>query len=248
MYVSIVISTYNSADEIKKCIKGLEGQSFPRERYEIIVIDDGSTDNTGVIAKDHDILYYFQENKGPASARNKGVELAKGDIVLFTDADCIPDKNWIEEMVSPFKNPEIAGVKGAYKNKQKSLWARFAQIEFCERYKLLLKNEYIDFVDTYSAGYRKDLFLSLGGFDTSFPVPNNEDTDFSYRISLNGYKMVFNPNAVVWHSGHPDTLKKYMRLKFWRGYWRMAVYQRYASKMIKDSYTPQTLKFQIMFC
>ncbi len=101
-------------------------------------------------------------------------------------------------------------------------------------------------VATYSAGYRKDLFLLLGGFDASFPVPNNEDTELSYKISLKGYSLVFNPNAVVWHSGYPDSPIKYMRLKFWRGYWRMVVYQKYASKMIKDSYTPQSLKFQIL--
>ncbi len=102
-------------------------------------------------------------------------------------------------------------------------------------------------VDTYSAGYRENTFLSFGGFDVSFPVPNNEDTDLSYRMSMKGHKMVFNPKAIVWHTGHPDSLKKYVKLKIWRGYWRMLVYQRYSSKMIKDSYTPQTLKLQTLF-
>ena len=247
MFVSVIIPTYNSASKIKKCLKALEEQRFPRERYEVIVIDDGSTDETGLIAARFDIHYYYQENKGPAVARNCGAEIAKGDIILFTDADCIPDRNWIKEMVSPFKNREIVGVKGAYRNNQKTLWARFAQIEFCERYDLLLTKDYIDMIDTYSAGYRKDVFDLMGGFDESFPVPNNEDTDLSYRMSLNGYKMVFNPNAVVWHLGHPDSLIKYMRLKFSRGYWRMVVYQKYTSKIINDSYTPQTLKLQILF-
>ena len=102
-------------------------------------------------------------------------------------------------------------------------------------------------IDTYSAGFKKEVFLSMGGFDPSFPFPNNEDTDLSYRMSLEGYKMVFNPDAIVWHSGHPDSLKKYVKLKFWRGYWRMVVYRRYSNKIIKDSYTPQTLKLQICF-
>ncbi len=245
--VSVIIPTYNAADRLRECLQALEKQNFPREQYEIIVVDDGSTDATALIIKNYYVRYYYQMNKGPAAARNKGVKMAIGNIILFTDSDCIPDNNWIKEMVSSFQSPEIAGVKGTYKTAQRALWARFAQIEFIERYKLLLKNKYIDMIDTYSAGYRKNLFLSMGGFDTSFPVPNNEDTDLSYRMSLNGYKMVFNPDAIVWHTGHPDTTMKYVKLKFWRGYWRMVVYQRYSAKIIKDSYTPQALKLQILF-
>ncbi len=244
--ISVIIPTYNAADKLKECLDALEKQHFPRDKYEIIVVDDGSTDTTASIVKGNDAHYFYQNNKGPASARNKGAKVSKGDIILFTDADCVPDNNWIKELTACFHSPEIAGVKGAYKTAQRTLWARFAQIEFNERYKLLLKKKYIDMVDTYSAGYRKDIFMSLGGFDTSFPDPNGEDADLSYKLSLNDYKMVFNPKAVVWHNGHPDSLKKYVKLKFWRGYWRMVLYKRYSTKMIKDSYTPQTLKFQIL--
>jgi len=246
LQVSVIIPTYNASVSLRECLEALKKQDFPKNQYEIIVIDDGSTDSTPSIVTSYRVCYHYQQNKGPAAARNKGVKNAAGDIILFTDTDCLPDKNWIKEMLSPFQDSKIVGVKGAYRTAQKSLWARFAQVEFNERYKLLLKNKYIDMVDTYSAGYRKDAFLSIGGFDTSFSAPNNEDTDLSYRMSLKGYKMVFNPNAIVWHTGHPDTFKKYMMLKFWRGYWRMAVYQKHPPKMIKDSYTPQTLKFQIM--
>ncbi len=244
--ISIIIPAYNAGDKLKECLEALEKQSFPTEQYEIIVVDDGSTDATASIVKNYGVLYFYQDNKGPAAARNKGAEMSRGDIILFTDSDCVPDRDWIKEMFSSFQVPEVVGVKGAYKTSQRAFWARFAQVEFQERYNLLLKNKYIDMIDTYSAGYRKDVFLSAGGFDTSFPVPNNEDTDLSYRMSLNNYKMVFNPNAVVWHLDHPDTLIKYMKLKFWRGYWRMVVYQKYSGKIIKDSYTPQTLKLQIL--
>ncbi len=246
--VTVIIPTYNNADKLAVCLSALENQSFPKEKFEIIVVDDGSKDHTVDVVKKFKLRYYYQENKGPAASRNKGAELALGDIILFVDSDCVPDQNWIMEMGIPFKEkPEVVGVLGAYRNAQPSIWAQFAHLEYEERYTLLLKNKYIDMVLTYSAGYRKKLFLHLGGFDTSFPFPSNEDTELSYKISIKGYKLVFNPNAVVWHLGYPDTLKKYMRLKFWRGYWRMVVYQKYASKMIKDSYTPQTLKFQILF-
>lgn len=245
--VSVIVPAYNAQKSIGECLAALENQSFPRDRYEVIVVDDGSVDSTSEIIKKFRVRYHYQENQGPARARNLGAGSARGELIFFTDADCIADPDWIRQMAASLKKPDIVGVKGAYKTNQARLWARFAQIEFQERYELLKTKKTIDMVDTYSAGYRKDIFEKAGGFDTSFPVPNNEDTDLSYRLSSMGYKMIFNPNAVVYHTNHPDSLLGYGRLKFWRGYWRMVVYEKFASKMIKDSYTPQSLKLQIFF-
>jgi len=247
MFYSVIIPAYNARNTIEKCMLALTNQSIPKENYEVIVIDDGSTDNTSDIVKRFPVRYIYQSNKGPATARNTGAKEAKGEIILFTDSDCIPGKNWIEEMAKPFENPKVMAVKGAYKTEQKTLTARFAQIEFEERFNMLKKAESIDMVDTYSAGYRKSVFFSLRGFDPSFPAANNEDTELSYKMSRSGYKMVFNPDAIVYHLNHPDSVKRYARLKFWRGYWRMVVYKRYPDKMLKDSYTPQSLKLQILF-
>jgi len=244
---SIIIPAYNAVRTLEKCLVSLSNQSISNEAYEVIVVDDGSTDSTPDIIRRFPVKYFWQPNQGPAAARNKGAREAQGDIILFTDADCVPEYSWIEEMVKPFNNPAIIAVKGAYKTDQKSLTARFAQIEFEERFDMLKKIESIDMVDTYSAGYRKSVFLSFGGFDPSFPVANNEDTDLSYKMSKAGYRMVFNPHAIVYHLNHPDSIEQYARLKFWRGYWRMVVYKRYPDKMFKDSYTPQTLKLQILF-
>ena len=245
--ISIIIPAYNAEKTIGQCLKALLKQSYPADSYEVIVVDDGSTDKTGSIAQGFAIRYIRQENQGPAVARNKGVQEAKGDIILFTDSDCMPDVHWVKEMVKSFDVPEVVAVKGVYKTNQKSIVARFAQIEFEERYEMLKKVNSIDMIDTYSAGFRREIFLKIGGFDASFPSANNEDTELSYRMSKSGYKMVFNPDAIVYHLNHPDSIMKYARLKFWRGYWRMVVYKRFPGKMIKDTYTPQTLKFQILF-
>ena len=242
---SIIIPAYNAKKTLSACLESLADQSVAKEDYEVIVVDDGSTDGTAKIAKKFDVKYIFQTNQGPAAARNKGADAAAAQIILFTDADCVPDHNWIREMVSPFSDREAIGVKGAYKTRQTELAARFAQAEFEDRYDLLKKSSTIDMIDTYSAAFRKDVFLNIGGFDQSFPVANNEDTDLSYRLSAKGYKMVFNQEAFVYHT-HPNSFLKYLKLKFRRGYWRMVVYRRYPDKAVKDSYTPAIIKIQTM--
>lgn len=209
-------------------------------------MDDGSTDQTAEIARRFPVTYHYQENQGPAAARNAGVFLAKGDLIFFTDADCVPDPNWLEEMAAPFARPDVSAVKGAYRTEQKGLIARFAQVEFEERFSMLEQRESIDMVDTYSAGFRKEIFLTLGGFDTHFPNADNEDTEFSYRMAIWGYTMVFTPRALVRHLNHPDSVFRYFRLKFGRGFWRVKVYRLYPEKIGKDSYTPRTLGSQIV--
>ncbi len=244
--VSVVIPAYNAENDIGLCLDALTQQNYPRDLYEIIVFDDGSVDSTGAIVRNHSVRYFYQQNQGPAAARNSGAKEANGEILLFTDSDCIPDSNWIEAMVEPFHDPETVAVKGAYVNKNRHIVARFAQIEFEERYAMLEKEDSIDMVDTYSAGYRKEIFSALGGFDTRFPSANNEDTELSYRLASHKYRMIFNPKAIVCHLGHPSTVAAYFRLKFGRGYWRMIVYKQFPEKMIKDTYTPQSLKLQII--
>ncbi|MBI5492867.1 MAG: glycosyltransferase [Deltaproteobacteria bacterium] len=244
--VSVVVPAYRAEKTIERCLTALLGQDYPKGAYEIIVVDDGSPDRTGDIVKKFPVRYLRQSNSGPASARNRGVGEAAGGIILFTDSDCVPETNWMSEMLKPFSDPRVAAVKGAYRTGQRGIVARFSQVEFEERFEMLKKAASIDMVDTYSAGFRKDVFLRMGGFDTSFPAANNEDTELSYRMSKAGLKMVFTPGAIVCHLNHPDSVRRYARLKFSRGFWRMVVYKRFPDKMMKDTYTPRSLKVEIL--
>jgi len=243
--VSVIIPAYNASSLIEECLTALQNQTYPLEDYEIIVVNDGSTDDTGDIAQSAGVKVVHQENQGPAMARNCGVTHAVGEIIVFTDSDCIASENFLTEMIRPFSDPAVVGVKGAYRTKQTRLWARFAQVEFMERYVKLSRSESIDFVDSYAAAFRKRVFQKVGGFDPHFPVANNEDVDLSYKIAGMGHPMVFNPDAIVYHT-HPDSMKTYLKLKFSRAYWRMLVYRRFPEKIVSDSYTPQSLKCQIL--
>jgi cellulose synthase/poly-beta-1,6-N-acetylglucosamine synthase-like glycosyltransferase len=242
---SIIIPAYNAGRTLPDTLTALKQQTIFPDEYEVIVVDDGSTDDTADVARRFGAKCLSQPNRGPAAARNHGVRVAKGEIILFTDADCSPDKDWLRQMLMPFQNEKTMGVKGAYRTHQKSFAARFAQSEFEDRYDLLSKAGAIDMVDTYSAAFRRDRFIQIGLFDESFPVANNEDTELSYRMCAAGYRLEFNPEAIVYHL-HPDSFMKYLRLKFKRGYWRMIVYRSYPGKALKDTYTPVVIKIQTM--
>jgi cellulose synthase/poly-beta-1,6-N-acetylglucosamine synthase-like glycosyltransferase len=243
--ISVVVPARNAARTIGGCLDGLQAQSVSRDQYEVIVVDDESTDDTRHVVEGYDVTLLTQAHKGPAAARNRGVGAAKGEIVLFTDADCVPDGNWIEEMVRSFGDPEVVGVKGAYRTRQKAIVARFVQCEYEERYERMARQRWIDFVDTYSAGYRREVFLAQDGFDTRYANASVEDQEMSFRLAERGYKMVFNPQALVYHQ-HPDSVAAYFRRKFNIGYWKVRVLQAHPGKAVRDSHTPQTLKAQMV--
>jgi GT2 family glycosyltransferase len=103
----------------------------------------------------------------------------------------------------------------------------------------------IDFIDTYSAAFRRNRFLEMAGYDTSFPVACAEDVELSYRMSARGWKMKFVPAAKVYHT-HPDTLTSYLKKKYKFAFWRMLAVRKNPSKAIRDSHTPQLMKLQLL--
>ena len=237
--------TFNGARRIAGCLEALAAQSNGRP-IEILVVDDGSVDDTAaVVGRFPGVRLVRQSNAGPASARNRGAREASGSILLFTDDDCVPVANWIDAMLAPFHDPEVIAAKGAYRTRQRALIARFVQIEYEDRYRMMAGLEEIDFIDTYSAAYRRQHFLEMDGYDTSFPVACAEDAELSYRMSARGWKMKFAPEALVYHT-HPDSFSSYLRKKYKFAFWRMLAVRKNPAKGFKDSHTPQIMKLQLL--
>ncbi len=242
---SVIVPAYNAADTIGACLDALARQTVPTGSYEVIVVDDGSTDGTAEVAREHGAIVISQPNAGPAAARNRGAEAARGEILLFTDADCEPTPGWIAAFARAFDaNPDAVGAKGTYLSRQREIVARFTQMEYEERYARMEGRDRIDFVDTYSAAYRRDTFLDAGGFDTTFPTASVEDQDFSFRVARLGRRMIYVPEARVYHR-HNRTVGAYWKRKFYIGYWKALVTRRFPERLVSDSHTPQTLKLQM---
>jgi GT2 family glycosyltransferase len=244
--ISIIIPTFNGASRIGNCLDALVKQTAGRD-VDILVVNDGSTDNTAEVVGGYSrVRLINQRNAGPAAARNRGALEARGTLLLFTDDDCVPMPDWLDAILKPFDDPEVVGAKGIYRTRQKRLAARFVQIEYEDRYRLMAHLDCIDFIDTYSAAFRRDRFLEMAGYDTSFPVACAEDIELSYRMSAQGWKMKFAPAAIVYHT-HPDTLTQYLKKKYKFAYWRVLAVRKNPGKAVKDSHTPQLMKLQLLF-
>jgi cellulose synthase/poly-beta-1,6-N-acetylglucosamine synthase-like glycosyltransferase len=244
--ISIIIPTFNGARRIRACLDAIVQQIAGRDA-EIIVVDDGSSDNTVAVIQEYaGVRLIPQANAGPAAARNRGAQEARGTIILFTDDDCVPNPDWLNAMTAPFEDTEVVGTKGTYRTLQKSLTARFVQIEYEDRYRAMARHSFIDFIDTYSAAFRRDRFMEMNGYDTSFPVACAEDIELSYRMSACGWKMKFAPAAIVYHT-HPDTFSAYLKKKYKFAFWRVLAVRKNPGKAVKDSHTPQLMKLQLLF-
>lgn len=245
-YISVIIPARDAAQTIAACLHAVLNQNHVEGSYEVILVDDGSRDQTAAIGERMGVKVVLQENAGPAAARNAGAAVARGEILAFTDADCRPAPNWLAELVRPFDDHVVVGVKGAYRTDQRGLVPRFVQGEYSFKYRRLASLPQIDFIDTYSAAYRRAVFLANGGFDAAFPVPSVEDQELSFRLARKGYKMVFAPEAVVYHT-HDENLLEYVRRKFGIGYWKAFMLRWLPEKTFGDSHTPPTLRWQILF-
>ena len=224
-FVSVVVCSFNGEQRTGDCLSSLNKQTYNKKNFEIIVVDDGSTDNTSAIAQDFGAqVIRFDENKGIPVARNAGLFAAKGSIVVFIDDDCVADLHWLENLISAFKDETIVAVGGKIlalsrntlaerymeasgygnpsrspKNSANSLIDRLAAYFSTMVSPIMMEKNIVDVLAIYTANaaYRRDTLLKLGGFDES--LQTSEDSDVSARIRANGGRIVYVPNAVVKH-------------------------------------------------
>jgi glycosyltransferase involved in cell wall biosynthesis len=199
--ISIIIPVYNGKETIHECLRAVSIQEY--RNFECIVVDDGSKDETLEIARNFPFKIIQVEGGplGPANARNYGVEHAKGEIILFIDADVIIKPDSLAKVAHEFEtHPEITALFGSYDENPASL-------NFVSQYKNLIHH----FVHqqghensaTFWSGFgaiRRDVFLKLGGFDVKqFPQPSIEDIELGYRLKEAGYKTVLRKEIQVTH-------------------------------------------------
>ena len=240
MSVAVIVPVYNADSTVGSTLEALEAQDHPP--VEIIIVDDGSTDSSSTISRKfaersrHHVTVLEQDNKGPAVARNRGVEATNADIVVFLDADCVPPPGWLTALSAALEG-DVVGVSCGYTTENREhLVARFVGHEIDRRQERSLGKE-VDTLATYATAYRRDAFLAAGGFSTDFRTASGEDFDLAFTLHQRGGRLFFSDAARVGHH-HPADLGTYLRQQFYRGYWRVPMYLRNRDMFVRgDSYT-----------
>lgn len=209
--ISVAIPTFNRKEKLKCALEPLFNQTYPKNKYEIIVVDDGSTDGINDLLKHFqkkfsNLIYLKQNHRGPAAARNLGIKKSTGEIIFFTDDDCIVPRNWIEKFVRVYqKYPGVAGVGGYLEADEYTLktniFARYESYIARIAYRTD-RGEYLGGFECPAGGtanisYRKNILEEVGGFDETYPVAAGEDADLKLRICLKGYKLAYVPVKVT---------------------------------------------------
>lgn len=199
--VSVIIPVYNGAHTIAACLESMLNQTYPPDAYEVIVVENGSTDNTSAIVQRYPVRLLHSEERGPACARNLGIAESEADIVAFTDADCIVDPDWLSELVGPYADPQIGGVGGAilaYAHADRTIVEMFSDENAPLVNFISGEDEFLPHLYTANASYRRSLLSKVGGFNPN--LVTGEDVDISWRVQLQtGAKLHYVPQAIVHH-------------------------------------------------
>lgn len=215
LFVSVIIPVYNDTSRLRLCLQALAQQTYPKDKYEIVVIDNGSTDDvkkvTDLFPK---VVLTYEGKPGSYAARNKGLEIAKGAVLAFTDSDCIPASDWLEKGVQHFlatPNCGIAAGKIEFFFQQPS---QPNAVELYDSVELLQQKEYV----RQQWGATANLFTAPVVLDRVGPfnaeLKSGGDLEWGKRVAAHGYAVVYSPDSVVSHparSSFKDIRKKMLR-------------------------------------
>ena len=222
--ISIIVPVFNGEKTIQDCLYSLMAQEISQP-YEIICVDNASTDRTSQILEQYQgqIKMFHETKRGPAAARNRGLQNASGEIIAFTDADCVVEKDWLENLVDSLKEPDIGIAAGKILSKQPCNPIEKFGEEIHDHSKA---------IDVYRPPYaitmnwasRFSVLKESFFFDENFI--RCEDVDLSYRIFQKGYRLVFNPRAIVYHANE-NNYRGLWSEGFLHGYYSIPVLKKH---------------------
>lgn len=204
--ISIIVPVYNGEATIRTCVEALLGLDYPRDRFEVIIVDNKSIDGTRRIVEGYAVTL-LQEAAVQSSyaARNLGIAHASGDILAFTDADCVPERGWLRAIIAVIEPADVGGVAGAIEAFRADSAVERYQAQRAIRADRAYKHKVLPFAQTANAAYKREVFEKIGLFDPTLIYGG--DLDFSWRMQSGaGLRLVYEALAFVWHR-HRTTYK-----------------------------------------
>jgi GT2 family glycosyltransferase len=209
--VSVVVCSLNGERTLRDCLDGLLALEYPD--FEVIVVDDGSSDATAAIAREYGFRVITTENRGLASARNTGMAAGSGEIVAYLDDDARPDPHWLSFLAASFLATSHAGIGGPnVEHPGDGPVAECVTNAPGGPVHVLLSDREAEHLPGCNAAFRKASLEAVGGFDPRFRAAG-DDVDLCWRLRDRGWTLGFSPGAVVWHHRRPSV----------RAYWKQQV-------------------------
>lgn len=197
-FVSVIVCSYNGGKTLAACLESLGKLNYPQ--YEVLLVDDGSTDNTREIAaRFPSVRYIHQTNHGLSHARNTGAAAAKGEVFAYTDSDCMADGDWLYYLIGTLVTGQFGGVGGPNVTPPAQDW-----IQACVAgapggpSHVLLTDTVAEHIPGCNMAFYRWAFESVGGFDIEYHKAG-DDVDFCWRLQQAGFVIGFSPTALVWH-------------------------------------------------
>ena len=219
---SVVVPTRDRPAQLARCLGSLAHSTYPRDSYEVLVVNDGGTTDAQRVVRKFDaamrVKLIQSSHRGPAAARNAGVGASAGDLVAFTDDDCTVDTRWLERLATRLTSTPGAMVGGRVLNElAANRYSRASQglQDFLYRWYHQDNGGELRFFTTNNVALRREDFERIGGFDETFTFAS-EDRDLSDRALAAGLKLLYEPEAVV-HHAHDLGLRDFLRQHFQYG-------------------------------
>lgn len=219
---SVVVPTYDRPGQLEACLHALARLDYPRDGFEVIVVDDGSRsppDEVMASFRAHlHLTLLTQAHAGPARARNAGAARARGTFLAFTDDDCRPDPDWLKALaIHLARDPDCALGGRTVNALPDNLYSSASQYLIDYLYSYYNADPVrARFLASNNLTVPTERFRAIGGFDATFPGAAAEDREFCDRWIARGYRMAYAPDAVV-HHAHPLTFRTFWRQHFWYG-------------------------------
>jgi mycofactocin system glycosyltransferase len=216
--VSIVIPVKDRAEELARCLASIARLNYPEEKLQVIVVDDGSSDDSPLVARQFGALLVPSggTGRGPAAARNVGARAADKELLAFIDSDCTASKEWLQELVPAFNDAKTAAVGG--------MVAGMCAVSGIDRYEAVMSSLSLGSRERFGSSgddtfylpscnllLRRTVFLGIGGFEDSMHV--GEDVDLTWRLRDEGWTIAYLPVGTVFHE-HRSTLRSFMSRRF----------------------------------
>ncbi len=195
--VSVVVCTYNGGRTLEQCLRSLGNLDYPD--YDVIVVDDGSTDNTrAILARFPDVRAIHQPNRGLSVARNVGFAAATGVIIAYTDSDCYADPHWLTHLVHQFQCTAAAAVGGPNLTPEDGWLAACVAAAPGQPTHVLESDQVAEHIPGCNMAFRREALAVINGFDPQY-TKAGDDVDVCWRLQQAGYWIAFAPGAFVWH-------------------------------------------------